>query len=131
MQDEHENMKYRGAPDRVHIADGERANMGDTLAAALSDRMRQGAAVAGDEGAFYKPLCPGCYMVALFNAAVTLAKENGQSLTELGNSMAQAFAELAAGGPDRTESIHVVRDDGVDSARIGAELWERARRGDA
>jgi hypothetical protein len=81
--------------------------------------------------AINKPLCPGCYMVALFNAAVTLAKENGQSLTELGNSMAQAFAELAAGGPDRTESIHVVRDDGVDSARIGAELWERARRGDA
>lgn len=120
-----DGMVYRGACDLVHIADGERAIMGDKLAHELADMMRRDAVdngsrtyaqVYGEPGQRAQDLCAGCYMVALFNAAVTLAKENGQSLSELGRSMSQAFASLAEGGEDRIESIHVALDPDDDTS---------------
>jgi hypothetical protein len=50
-------------------------------------------------------------MVALFDAAVTLAQRNGQSLTELAATMGLAFAKLAANpGSGLTEEIEVILD---------------------
>lgn len=114
MQRNDEGLVYRGREDRVHIADGQRAEMGRILAHSLMEGMRVAAYrrdenIWNDNGGFL-PACPGCYMTALFNAAVTLAKANGQSLTELGNTLAGEFSRLAAGGPDRIESVHVVLD---------------------
>lgn len=103
---------YGGDTGLIHIADGERANMG----AWLADRMRAEAIAdlrRTSAEAREQDLCPGCYMVALFNAAVQLAKENGQSLSELGNSMAAAFQQLAANPqPDAAniESMMVALD---------------------
>ena len=124
-----DGLVYRGACDLIHIADGKRAETGEWLARKLGDKMRddrydaafyealaEGESVkAALDHASYdaqrrNALCPGCYMVALFNAAVTLAKANGQSMSELGNSMANAFRALADGGADRMESITVALD---------------------
>jgi hypothetical protein len=57
-----------------------------------------------------KALCPGCYMIALYDAAVILAQENGQSLSELGHSMAHIFTQLAQGEINLTEEINVMVD---------------------
>jgi len=122
-----DGLVYRGACDLIHIADGERAEMGARLADKLADMMRADALangsrtfaqVYGAPGKRAQDLCAGCYMVALFNAAVTLAKENGQSLTELGNSMGDAFRSLAQGGESRIESIHVALDPDDDSEPV-------------
>lgn len=102
-------MVYRGREDRVHIADGCRANMGDRLASVLESMIREDAEEF-DSGAYDKPLCPGCYMTALFNAAVATARNNGQSLRELGRTLAGEFSRLAEGGADRVESVNVVLD---------------------
>jgi hypothetical protein len=63
-----------------------------------------------------RPLCPGCYMVVLYNAALTLAKLNGQDTRELGATMAQAFARMANGDSEGIESIDVAWSD---EPRIG------------
>lgn len=68
-----------------------------------------------------KALCPGCYMIALFDAAVELAKREGQPVQELGASMAELFTKLAEQGEYRaTEEMivrpTVVRDVPADSA---------------
>lgn len=116
---------YGGDPGLVHIPDGERAEVGQWLAGMLGKGMRVRAvlqkAQPGEEGARWAehqamPLCPGCYMVALFNAAVALAKESGQPLAELGRSMAGAFNALAdcpEGDAACIESIQVKLDGGV------------------
>lgn len=91
-----------GDDNYVHIPDGKRAEVGADLAR-LTDKvirvfdLESGVDPSGfyDPQRYVKPLCPGCYMIALFNAAVELAKANGQSLKELGLTMAQAFVELA------------------------------------
>jgi hypothetical protein len=118
-----DGLVYRGACDLVHIEDGKRAEMGADLAHVLDQTMRAAAVGNGSrtvQQAGTLPLCPGCYMVAVFNMAVTLAKANGQSMTELGNSMAQAFQALADGGESRMESIHVALDpdDDEDAAPV-------------
>ena len=104
---------YGGDTGLIHIEDGQRANAGRWMARQLDRQMRRDAVHMGqrtEEQAIGQTLCPGCYMVALFNAAVTLAQDNGQSLTELGNSMAKVFTELANGGPTRIESMSIVED---------------------
>jgi len=115
-QENSEGMVYRGREDRVHIADGQRAGIGEHMARELEDIMREDAremADSADEALLSQvlPLCPGCYMTVIVNMAASLAKANGQSLSELGNTLAGEFARLAAGGPDRIESVHVIRDD--------------------
>lgn len=103
---------YGGNPNLVHIADGTRKlaglrikNYTDNLMRMLADESNTGADTRG------KRLCPGCYMVALFNAAIHLADANGQSRRELGNTMGQAFALLSAHPQDGlTEEIDVLID---------------------
>ncbi len=102
---------YRGKPEYVHIQDGERAVLGRTVAGALDRLIRANAAATSkpedDIAAWDNPLCPGCYMVAVFNCAIELARRNGQSLTELGNSLGNAFKQLAMDG-DYAESIESI-----------------------
>jgi hypothetical protein len=117
-QNGNQGRVYGGDPELVHIPDGQRIEMGARLAARLNDLMRSTAKANGDKQAYYsgKPLCPGCYMVALFNAAVTLAKVSGQPLAELGRSMAGAFNALAdcpEGDTACIESITVKLDGGL------------------
>jgi hypothetical protein len=125
-------MVYRGACDLIHIQDGQRAETGATLAGYLDTMMRTDALNDGTRtyaqtfGPDAQPLCPGCYMVAVYNMAITLAQENGQSLAEMGRSLSRAFANLAAladegatGDALRMESIAVALDAEGD-APLGA-----------
>lgn len=81
---------YGGDDEKVHIADGTRGSFGATVADFIDREMR-----ARDPDAEDKPLCPGCYMIALVAAAMHLAQRNGQSLVELGRTMAYAFEGVA------------------------------------
>lgn len=76
-----------------------------------------------------KPLCPGCYMIALVAAAMTLAKRNGQSLRELGMTMSHYFfrvAEKAAAGEEQALPEEMViapfADLGIDPSVIEGEF---------
>jgi len=104
---------YGGDPNLVHIPDHHRADVGREIADTLTATMRLLATlgVGHDVEAYEgdKALCPGCYMIALFDAAVELAKREGQPVRELGLSMAQLFTRLAAQGEYRaTEEMTVV-----------------------
>lgn len=105
---------YGGDTGLVHIQDGKRQAMGKWLATQLSQRIRMNA--VEDNLCTYLQstsldVCPGCYQVALFNAAIELAKQSHQPLSELGRSMAAAFQHLAdhSEAMDR-ESIEVMLD---------------------
>src|SRR5688572_17757371 len=90
-----EGRVYGGDPNLIHINDGERADMGLRMAEHLDRRMRD--EYKGErtlDQRVDQPLCPGCYMIAMFNMAITLADENGQSRTELARSMRNAFEKL-------------------------------------
>jgi hypothetical protein len=106
---------YGGDPSLIHIPDHHRADVGRAVADMLSATMRTIATLGvGHDAEPYdtdKPLCPGCYMIALFDAAIELAKREGQSVQELGLSMAQLFLKLAAEGEYRaTEEMVVVSE---------------------
>jgi hypothetical protein len=104
---------YRGRPEFVHIEDGQRAAMGRMVARLLSDEIRAAAFRQGNKDAYDIPaVCPGCYMVAVFNCAIELARLNGQSLTELARSLGTAFQSLAQDGAysESIESIEVQLD---------------------
>ena len=114
-----EGRVYGGRADLVHIADGERRAFGAGVARYVSVNMRTAATMRG--GNHWEisemPLCMGCAMIALVDAALHLARDNGQSLTELGRTMSAAFALIAdrAGeGADLnallTEEIEVLLD---------------------
>lgn len=118
---EQKTAVYRGKAEKIHVADGHRADMGDWLAHKLDEQMRNEAVnePIGDEertwaqayGKDAQRLCPGCYMTVLYDAAVSLAKANGQSLTELGRTLAGVFTTLAeTGGPERREDVPVQPD---------------------
>lgn len=98
---------YGGDPRLIHIPDGQRERVGKDAADFMDGRIR----MAARRQLEIKPLCPGCYMVAGFDMLVALAQDNGQSLKELGLTMAQAFQELASeeGDPFR-EEIRVILD---------------------
>ncbi len=105
-----DNRIYGGDPKYVHIPDGQRKAVGANISRLLDREMRSRARASYDT-----PLCPGCYMVALVNAAVLLADANGQSRSELGRSMSQAFAKLAADpAKGLTEEIEVILDPEVN-----------------
>lgn len=109
-----EGRVYGGDPNLIHIADGSRATFANGLVRTLDEDMRYYAIANGqrtsDQGAT-QALCPGCYMVVLFNMAVLLAERNGQSLSELGLTMANAFAMLADNPTAQTvEEIAVILD---------------------
>lgn len=108
-----EGRVYGGNPSLIHVKDGTRAQVGAFVASQLAVEMRWRAVEDGSRSmgeVLSQKLCPGCYMVVLFNAAVKLAQDNGQSLTELGNSMSAAFKALAEGGPEAIEEIEVLLD---------------------
>ena len=112
---------YGGDPGLVHIADGQRTAFGRHIADHIADDMRrmsfERSGISEGEP-WQKPLCPGCYMVALFNAAVFLARDSGQSQKELARSMAYAFAQLGdcePGDDACIESIAVKLDEGLPS----------------
>jgi hypothetical protein len=104
---------YRNDAARVHIPDGQRVDVGRDTADFIDVEMRSFSRASIDT-----PLCPGCYMVAVFNCAVQLAKQNGQSLKELGRSMACAFEALANGGESEIESIRVILDSEGDVCQL-------------
>lgn len=100
---------YGGDPNLVHIEDGQRCVAGAYLARELDRAMRIAAAKRGANAT--GALCPGCYMIAIFNAAIELANANGQPVAELGRTLSTAFVRLA----DRpvlgmTEEILVILD---------------------
>lgn len=102
------NRVYGGDTGLVHIADGERVEMGNWMALMLGVVMRRDAARRG-QFPEHKSLCPGCYMVALYNMAVSLAEQNGQPVEELASTLAEAFYRLAHGNaPRHMEHIDVV-----------------------
>lgn len=106
-----ETAVYAGKPNLVHIPNGKRQGVGRLIANAADALIREAALRSdGEDGDLYNPLCPGCYMVAIFNAAVALAEANGQSLTELGRCMAKAFEELETKGISAREDIEVSLD---------------------
>src|SRR5579883_2875391 len=93
---------YGGDPALVHIPDHHRADVGAAIASNLEAMMRLlgtlGVGHDAKPASGTDPLCPGCYMIALFDATVTLAERTGQDVRELGASMAQLFTQLAEAG---------------------------------
>lgn len=103
---------YGGDPNLVHIPDHHREDVGKALADQLTALMRAlGTLGMGHEAKPYdgdNPLCPGCYMIALFDAAIELARREGQPVKELGYSMALLFTKLAQEGQYRATEEMVV-----------------------
>ncbi|TXH57711.1 MAG: hypothetical protein E6Q97_03930 [Desulfurellales bacterium] len=109
---------YGGDSDLIHIEDGKRARFGAHFAQEIDRAMRFAALGNGTrtgKEVVSQRLCPGCYMIVLFDAAITLAQNNGQSVVELGATMTAAFQRLtidAAAGEHKlvTEEIHVIME---------------------
>lgn len=107
---------YGGDNNLIHIADGTRSKFGAHFAQEIDRAMRFAALGNGSRTSkevVSQRLCPGCYMITLFDAAIVLAQNNGQSLVELGATMSAAFQRLAidaAAGEHNlvTEEIHVI-----------------------
>lgn len=87
--------RYGGDPRYVHIPDGQRKDTG-TLLADLVDATIRDVSIQPKDVRENAPLCPGCYMVAIVDLAVELARANGQPLSELGHTLAAAFEDVAA-----------------------------------
>lgn len=121
---------YGGDTGLIHIEDGERREVGAWLASMLDQRMRADAYESErrtDKQAQTQDLCPGCYMVAIFNCAIELAKDNGQDLKELGKTMAKAFKRLARNPAESNiEHIEVILDTHQVQAfyAMSQEEWE-------
>lgn len=106
---------YGGDCNLVHIKDGQRKAVGESIAFDTEEVIRHLAQKAGidTDG---KPLCPGCYMIALFNAAIHLADANGQPRVELGRTMSKAFEKLALDpASGLTEEIEVILDNDAEA----------------
>lgn len=105
---------YGGDPSLIHIPDHHRADFGRAIADTVTSTMRLlGTLGVGHDIEPYdgdKALCPGCYMIGLFDALVELAKRDGQSVQELGASMAELFTQLAVNGEYRPTEEMIVRD---------------------
>lgn len=104
---------YGGDPNLIHIPDHHRVDVGRSIADVLESEMRLlgtlGVGHDAKPATSDDPLCPGCYMIALFDAAVILAERTGQNVQELGASMAQLFTKLAKEGKYQpTEEMTVV-----------------------
>lgn len=109
---DNETRVYGGNPNLIHIDDGQRADMGIRLAELLETRMRN--EYTGERSNAQRVdqnLCPGCYMIAVVNMAITLADANGQSRKELARCLKNAFAKLEA-NPEQglSEEIEILLD---------------------
>lgn len=87
---------YGGDPNLVHIPDHHRKDLARAVADTLASEMRFSAKVNNTKSD--GDLCPGCYMIAVFDMAIHLAKDTGQDVRELGHTLSKAFADLAAKG---------------------------------
>lgn len=97
---------YGGDKRLVHVPDHRRADVGRAVAAFIDARMREVQTFNLPPTA---PLCPGCYMVVLIDAAIALAEADGQDPCELGRSLAHAFAHVAEGRAYAyTEEVEVI-----------------------
>ncbi len=104
---------YGGDCALIHVEDGGRENMGKEIAHFLDVTMRTRAVDRGVRSAFEaatQDLCPGCYMIVGYNMMIELARQNDQSMVELGRSMAAVFTALAEGRPFNHEEIEVILD---------------------
>lgn len=106
-----EGRVYGGSPNLIHVPDGMRGYVGALAGKAIDTIIRRVSNVVPWPQRATKLLCPGCYMIVLFNAAVWLAKANGQSLTELGFSMAAAFTRLAEAEKNGFESQEAIIEE--------------------
>ena len=97
-------LSRNGTDGRLHVPGGELVQVAALARAAIEEEIRWRAILSGArtlEQAYEQPTRPGCYMVVGLNTLVLLALKNGQPLTELANSMAQAFQYIADNlGPD-------------------------------
>lgn len=111
---------YGGDCNLVHIPDGERKAAGVIIAEYLDTFVRGHNRALGRNADGL--LCPGCAMIALFNAALVTAERNGQPRAELAATMRNAFDRLlrdpAAG---LTEEIEIILDPEPQGAAV-AEL---------
>lgn len=108
---------YGGDKRLVHIPDHHRADVGKAVAAFIDARMREVQTFNLPPTA---PLCPGCYMVVIIDAAIALAEADGQDPCELGRSLAHAFAHVAEGRAYAyTEEVEVIPcEDDVDGEAV-------------
>ena len=93
---------YGGDDNLLHLPDGKRAHYGREVADFVDSTFRW-----LNGGDHERRLCPGCYMVAIYDAAVALAQRNGQDFRELGRSLSQAFARLADEQPANPYIEHI------------------------
>lgn len=104
---------YGGDPNLIHIPDHHRADVGHAIANVIDATMRLlGTLGVGHEAKPMTedaPLCPGCYMIALFDASQELARRTGQPMHELAASMAGLYTELAKDPSFRPVEEMVVR----------------------
>lgn len=101
---------FGGDCDLIHVPNGTRKIHGKQAADFIDRNMRQAAFVSGNRTKHQsetQDLCPGCYSIVLFNAAVELAKRSGFSHRDLGRTLAAAFSAMAAcdGDPECIEDI--------------------------
>lgn len=89
---------YRNDAELLHIADGERANVGKFLASVYEAHLRATAVDRTPEQRATQALCSGCYMTAIVGLAAELARRSGQSFEELGATLAYEFSEMALAG---------------------------------
>lgn len=87
---------YGGDAELIHVKDGMRATAGIAVADFVDTLMRAKVENRTDEERADQALCPGCYMVVMFNAMMSLADRTGQPRKELIASMVGALKEFSA-----------------------------------
>lgn len=119
---------YRRKPSHVHVKDGQRRTLGAMAAEYIGAMMRRADGFAADmEASEDLPLCPGCYMTVLVNAATYLAQQNGQSLAELGVTLGRTFLAIARGdGDPHPEGVDVIRPRYAEPSPIVSDRIEYA-----
>lgn len=80
---------YGGDARFLHIPDHHRREVGREITAFV--RAKFNALNPGREG---DPICPGCMMIAMFDATLDLAQESGQPVNELAATMAWAWGTV-------------------------------------
>ena len=85
---------YGGDENLIHVPDGFRGAYGKRVADFVDQIMREGAEGRTPEEIEAQALCPGCYMVVMFNASLYLAARSGQHPAELSATLGMAYAEL-------------------------------------
>lgn len=93
-RDRRGNILYPDRPELVHTPDERRIAFSYEVADFIEAGMRRDAAAVGKEAE--GPLCPGCFMTTLLNAAMIMARRHNLSPEELGATLGHEFFEIAA-----------------------------------